>query len=173
MSSTVRLIMSASVAFAFYFGWAYWANMDATDDGSLVLRSALVQGGYSALVTLLFTSIVEWVYKRLSGTCLSLAFVVPILCSMHSKSRQNLAIRRSFNEALDVSATLFKGATLPAVMMAPLPALLVQAVLVISVNLVNQTPNLWLTVAPSIFFSGVYGYVYIIGLYRQEPQPAC
>jgi hypothetical protein len=30
-----------------------------------------------------------------------------------------------------------------------------------------MTPNLWLTVAPSIFFSMVYGYVYSISLTKK------
>ncbi|WP_026376403.1 hypothetical protein [Aestuariibacter salexigens] len=168
MHINVRLITTSAAAFMFYAGWAYWANMLATDDIYVLLRSALVQGSYSAVVTLVFTSLVEWVYTRSHGTCLSLAFIVPVMCAFHSTTPQNLAIRRSFNEALDASATLFRGLRLPAVLLSPLPALLVQSALVVCVNLINQTPNLWLTVAPSIMFSAIYGYIYVAALYRQQ-----
>jgi hypothetical protein len=38
---------------------------------------------------------------------------------------------------------------------------------VISVNIAFMTPNLWLTVAPSIFFSAIYGYIYSFSLTKK------
>ena len=168
MSSTVRLFWSALVSFVFYFCWSYWANSMATDDSALVLRSAIVQGSLSASVTLVFTFALEFAVKRFGDSCLSLVFVVPILCGVHSKTTQNIAIFRTFNAALDLSAKKASGAFLPGTLFAPLLPLLIQSSLTIGVNILNQTPNLWLTVAPSIFFTGVYGYVYTFTLLKKR-----
>lgn len=168
MSSRLRLLWSALVAFVFYFGWSYWANSLVTDDQALVFRSALVQGSLSGSVTLMFTVILESAVKRFGSHCMSLVFVVPVLCTVHSKTKHNQAIFKTFTEALDYSAGVMKGACLPGTLFAPLLPLAVQSSLTISVNLVNQTPNLWLTVAPSIFFTGLYGYIYTFTLLKER-----
>ena len=168
MSSTARLLLSAFVSFVFYFTWTYWANNMATDDMSIVLRSALVQGTFSATVTLLFTFALERSVQKFGENYFSLMFVVPIICSVHSKTSQNIAIMRTFNSALNFSAKAASGACLPGTLLAPLLPLSVQSSLVIGVNLINQTPNLWLTVAPSIFFTGLYGYVYTFTLLKKR-----
>ena len=169
-SSKLRLLWSAIVAFAFYFTWAYWANNIDGVEQSMVLRSAIVQGSFSATVTLLFTLGLEKAVAKFGGNCFSLVFIVPVLCSVHSKTRHNLAILNTFNEALDVSAGYLKGKCVAGTLLAPLVPLSVQACLVILVNLINQTPNLWLTVAPSIFFSGLYGYSYTLTLLKQRGE---
>jgi len=46
--------------------------------------------------------------------------------------------------------------------------LAVQSDLVVSVNWLNQTPNLWLTFAPSILFTGLYGYLYTFTLLNKK-----
>lgn len=105
--------------------------------------------------------------RSLGGHCLSLAFVTPVLCGVYSKTRHNRAIAASFNHALTLSAEKLNQAEFPGVLIAPLLPLAVQSSLVILVNVLNETPNLWLTVAPSIFFSGVYGYVYTFTLLKR------
>ena len=122
MSPRTRTALSAIAAFAFYFGWTWWVNRSATDDSSLVLRSAFLQGSYSALMTGCFTAFLDWVLKKLR-------------CHRYPY--------------LAVGA-----------------ALVVQSLAVILLNVCNGTPNLWATVAPSILFSAVYGFVYAYGLRR-------
>ncbi|WP_181901576.1 hypothetical protein [Thalassotalea euphylliae] len=168
MSSKLRLIWSALVAFVFYFAWAYWANNIEGIDRETVLRAAFVQASFSASVTLVFTFVLEKAVAKFGGSCFSLVFIVPVLCSVHSKTRHNLAILNTFNEALDAAATHLKGKCVTGSLLAPLVPLSVQASLVIMVNVINQTPNLWLTVAPSIFFSALYGYSYTFTLLKQR-----
>lgn len=171
MSSTVRLFVSAAVSFAFYFAWSYWANSMATDDQALVLRSAFVQGTLSATITILFTFALEKSVARFGGSCLSLVLVVPVICTVHSKTKQNIAIFRTFNTALDTSARYLSGAFVPGTMLAPLLPIAVQASIAIGVNMLNQTPNLWLTVAPSILITAIYGYVYTYTLLSKPAEP--
>lgn len=59
------------------------------------------------------------------------------------------------------------GICLPGMLFTPMPAIAVQSVFVISVNVAFMTPNLWLTVAPSVFFSAVYGYAYSVSLTKK------
>ena len=168
MSSKMRLLWSATVAFVFYTAWSYWANSMATDDQALVVRSALVQGTLSGSITLFFTLGLEMAVKRFGSHSYTLAFIVPVLCSVHSKTTHNIAIFNTFNSALDLSARKLNGVCLPGTLVAPLLPLAVQASLNIGVNAINQTPNLWLTVLPSILFTGIYGYVYTFTLLKQR-----
>lgn len=167
MNAKQRLALSALIATVFYGGWSYFANSLVSDDTALVLRSALVQGVYSGSITLMFTWLLEGAYKRVGARHFSFAFVVPLVCLAHSPSEHAYRIRQSFNTALERSASWFKGTCWPGAILAPLLPLLVQSLLVIGVNVVNQTPNLALTVAPSIFFSGLYGYMYTFALYKK------
>ena len=109
MNSTVRLILSAVISFIFYFVWSYWANSMATEDQALVLRSAFVQGTLSATITILFTFILEKTVSKFGESYLSLIFVVPIICTVHSKTSQNIAIFKTFKNALDNSAKYLTG----------------------------------------------------------------
>ena len=156
--------MSATVAFGFYFGWAFWANSGPEISPDVQWRTAIIQGSYSGFVTLFFTFLLEKSIAKFGAHCLSLAFMTPILCSVHSKSRQNLAIYAAFNHGLSTSAKYLAGKKISGALLAPLLPLLVQSSLVILVNYLNQTPNLWLTVAPSILFTALYGYVYTFTL---------
>ncbi|MFT4993276.1 MAG: hypothetical protein ACI965_000294 [Paraglaciecola sp.] len=171
MSSTVRLFISAAVSFVFYFAWSYWANAMVTNDQALVLRSAFVQGTLSGTITVLFTFGLEKSLARFGGSCLSLVLVVPVLCAVHSKTRQNIAIFKTFNTALDTSARYFSGATVPGSLLAPLLPIGIQSSIAIGVNILNQTPNLWLTVAPSILITAIYGYIYTYTLLSKPAQP--
>lgn len=162
-----RLIWSGIVSFIFYFAWAYWANSSAEIPASMTLQSALVQGGYSGFVTLFFTVILEKVVTKYGDHCFSLAFITPILCKFHSKTPQNKAIRRSFDHALIRVADGLKGKKIAAVVLAPLMPIAVQSVLVTVVNIINNTPNLLLTIAPSIFFTTLYAYSYTFALMKK------
>ena len=173
MNSTVRLIISGLVAFCFYFAWAYWANSSPSIDPRLTLQSALVQGAYSGTITLGFTYLLERSNRILANRCWSLAFMVPVLCTVHSPTRQAGAKREAMNDALAMSAKKVSGSCIPGVLLAPLLPIVVQSSLVIAVNVLNQTPNLWLTVGPSILFSALYAYSYSFTLWKtqnREPQ---
>lgn len=163
-----RLILSGVVSFIFYFSWAFWAN--SADDilKSVTLKAALVQGTYSGFITLFFTFILEMVVLRYKTSWISLAFITPIICKFHSTTPQNIAIRHSFNNALNLSAQYFNQKKIKGVIFAPLIPILVQSGLVIIVNILNQTPHLVLTVAPSIFFTTLYAYSYMMTLLKSN-----
>jgi hypothetical protein len=72
-----------------------------------------------------------------------------------------------FTFALEWALLKFRESQLPTWIIAPIPPLTLQSVLVIGINILNQTPNLWLTVAPSILFSGFYGYAYSVAVLRK------
>lgn len=171
MSSTIRLLLSAIISFVFYFIWSYWANNMVTDDQTLVLRSALVQGSLSATITILFTMLLEKSVALFGKHSISLVFVVPIICTVHSKTTQNIAIFRTFNAALDASAKYLNHKQLAGTLFAPLIPMMVQASIVIGVNILNNTPNLWLTVAPSILITALYGYIYTFTLLSKPKEP--
>jgi len=163
----VRLLVSGIVAFVFYFSWTYWANSSPTIPESTTLQAALVQGGYSGFVTLFFTFILEKVVFKYKNNCISLAFIMPILCKFHSKSPQNIAIKQSLNDAIELSALYFNKQKFTGALLAPLIPIAIQSVLVITVNMINQTPNLLLTVAPSILFTMLYAYTYMFSLIKK------
>ena len=131
MNSTLRLLLSGAVASCFYFSWAYWANNSPNIDPAVTLNSALVQGIYSGGVTLFFTLLLEKTHKIFVHRCLSLAFMVPVLCAVYSPTRQATAMRSAMNNALDLSAKKLAGYYLPGVVFAPLLPILVQSVLVV------------------------------------------
>lgn len=120
MNARNRTLISAAVAFVFYFGWTWWVNGMVSDDSALVLRSAFLQASYSAIMTALFTGMLEWMLRR-----------------MKCHKRPYLAA---------------------------LPALAIQSIAVIALNVINHTPSLWATVAPSILFSAIYGFSYVFAL---------
>ena len=171
MNSTIRLLISAVISFGFYFAWSYWANSMATDDHELVLRSALIQGTLSATITLLFTFILEKSVSKFGESYVSLMFIVPIICNVHSRTSQNIAIFRTFKNVLDNSAKYLSNNLIPGSLFAPLLPIAIQSSIAISVNWLNQTPNLWLTVAPSILITAIYGYVYTFTLMSKPKQP--
>lgn len=172
MSSSFRLILSAAISFSFYFVWSYWANSLVTDDQALIFRSAIVQGVLSATITILFTFILERSVNKFQDNYLSLVFVVPIICTVHSKTSQNIAIFKTFKSVLDKSAKFLSNNAIPGTLLAPLLPIAIQSTIAIGVNWINQTPNLWLTVAPSIAITAIYGYVYTFTLLSKPKQPA-
>lgn len=56
--------------------------------------------------------------------------------------------------------------------LAVLPPLAVQTLLVTAVNIINATPNLVATIAPSIFFTGLYGFLHARSLLK-TPEYIC
>jgi hypothetical protein len=171
MNSKTRLLISAVISFAFYFAWSYWANSLVTDEQGIIIRSAIVQGTLSATITILFTFILEKSVSRFGQSYLSLMFVVPIICTVHSKTSQNIAIFRTFKNVLDSSAKYLSNNAIPGSVLAPLIPIAIQSSIAILVNWINQTPNLWLTVAPSILFTAIYGYAYTFTLLSKPKQP--
>ncbi len=155
------------MSFIFYFSWAYWANSSADIAKSVTLQAALVQGLYSGFVTLFFTFILEEVVNKYKSSYVTLAFVTPIICMFHSKTPQNVAIRQSFNNAINSSASHLNNKKIAGVLFAPIIPITVQSSLVIIVNVINETPNLALTVAPSIFFTALYAYTYMLALLKK------
>ena len=143
----------------------------ATDDHELVLRSALIQGTLSATITLLFTFTLEKSVSKFGESYVSLMFIVPIICTVHSRTSQNIAIFRTFKNVLDNSAKYLSNNLIPGSLFAPLLPIAIQSSIAISVNWLNQTPNLWLTVAPSILITAIYGYVYTFTLMSKPKQP--
>lgn len=65
MTAKYRAILSAVVAFSFYFAWTWWVNSMASEDSTLVLRSAFLQGTYSALMTITFTAFLNWTLSKM------------------------------------------------------------------------------------------------------------
>lgn len=186
LSAFIRLIISASVAFCAYFAWAYYANSLVTKDYELLIKAALVQGTYSALITLIFSFLLEIFYKHLGPRHFCLVFITPRLTLpklklprvniANNESEQKLKISldphkcaniETFKHALQSSQKHCKGQCVPGSIVAPLPALGLQSAFVIALNIYFATPNLWLTVAPSIIFSAVYGYGYSFGLAKK------
>ncbi len=171
-STLVRLILSGAIAFLFYFAWAYYANSLVTNETSIILKAAFVQGTYSGLATLIFTALLELSFKKYAHKEFCLAFIMPRI-SHEGLSDDQCSSRQTFMDSIRLSRKKYSGSAIPGALLSPLPALFVQSVLVITVNLIFATPNLWLTVAPSILFSLIYGYSYSISLAKAGKNAIC
>lgn len=62
-SARVRTSVAALAGFLAYGSWAYYINGGSSEP--LALRSGLVQGGYSFLITLLFSGSMELLIRRI------------------------------------------------------------------------------------------------------------
>lgn len=167
MKAILRLSLSAIIAFCFYASWAYYANSLVTSQQNLLIKAALVQGLYSGGITLFFTVLIEFFSTKLSNKAFCLPFVIPTLFKI-SLFSDRCATTQTFAENLSYLEKKCAGFCLPGMLVTPLPALLLQSILVVSINVLFETPNLWLTVLPSILFSGIYGYIYSIGLTKKK-----
>jgi len=116
ISTKNRTLIVTIISFSFYFIWTLWVNSLVSNDQLLNLRTALIQGSYSALVTTSFTALLTWT-----------------LALMRCHKRPYLAI---------------------------IPPLIIQSSLVSLVNILNQTPNLFVTIAPSILFTTLYAVLF-------------
>lgn len=163
----VRLFLSALIAFVSYASWAYYANSLVTDDQQVLIKSALVQGIYSGGITLFFTLMLEVFFRKFGASAYCLPLITPRINAKHTL-KNRCSTLDTFQASLLLSEQKCKGTCLPGAFLSPLPALMIQSILVISVNIAFETPNLWLTVAPSIVFSAIYGYVYSFALARKE-----
>ncbi|MBF7071845.1 hypothetical protein ISG33_00345 [Glaciecola sp. MH2013] len=166
MIAFIRLITSGIVAFTFYAAWAYYANSFVTEDESTLLKAALVQGVYSGSITLIFTFFLEFFFHIFKHKSYCLPFIVPNLVSPHLFSKECATTKTIENSLAEIEKAC-KGTCIPGMLLTPVPAIITQSVLVIGINVIFNTPNLWLTVAPSIFFSAIFGYIYSIGLTRK------
>lgn len=128
MSAKSRALLSAIVAFSFYSLWSWWVNSMVSDDQALVLRSALLQGTYSAVMTVTFTAFLNWTLSK-----------------MKCHKRPQIAV---------------------------LPPLAFQTVMVTALNVLNNTPDVLTTVAPSIIMTGIYGFIYANSLLK-TPEYLC
>lgn len=128
MTAKTQTILSVLVSFIFYFAWTWYANSLVTSDVTLLLRSAIVQSSYSALMTLTFTTLLSWTIGKMK-------------CHDHPY----LAI---------------------------IPPLLMQSTTVYFINYFNQTPNLILTIIPSIFFTAAFGLFFALSLLK-KPEYQC
>mgnify|MGYP001110187042 CR=1 FL=1 len=162
----LRLSISGLVAFIFYAFWAYYANSLVTDDPQILYKAALVQGIYSGSITLVFTFLLELSYKMLNNKQYCLPFILPSLTRPAFFSKE-CETTKTVEASLKQIERACDGTCVPGMLLTPLPAIVVQSIFVISVNVVFMTPNLWLTVAPSVFFSAVYGYAYSVSLTRK------
>ncbi len=167
MKAIFRLGLSAAIAFCFYASWAYYANSLVTSEQSVLLKAALVQGFYSGGITLFFTILIEFFSAKLSNKAFCLPLVVPTLFKT-SLFSEKCATTQTFEENLNYLEQKCSGVCLPGMLITPLPALFLQSILVVGINVFFETPNLWLTVLPSILFSGIYGYIYSIGLTKKK-----
>lgn len=128
MTAKTQTLLSVIISFTFYFAWTWYANSRVTDDVALLLRSALVQSSYSALMTLTFATLLSWTINK-----------------MKCHKQPYMAI---------------------------IPPLLMQSSTVYFINYLNQTPNLILTIIPSIFFTAIFGVVFTFSLLK-KPEYQC
>ncbi|WP_371195648.1 hypothetical protein [Glaciecola sp. SC05] len=166
--AAIRLILSGIIAFSFYAAWAYYANSLVTDDQSVLIKAALVQGSYSGGITLFFTFILEFLHSKFGHSNICIAFLMPRWPT--SNKQQSCETDIVLEEVLSELKQSCSGNYIPGMLLVPLPALVLQTILVVAVNLAFETPNLWLTVAPSIVFSAIYGYSYSIALSKRQQR---
>ena len=127
-SAKLQTVLSVIVSFVFYSAWSWFANNNALDDQFLLIRGALIQGSYSAFMTLTFSSLLTYVIDKMK-------------CHKHP-------------------------------FLAITPPLMMQSAIVYGINYLNHTPNILLTITPSIFFTALYGVVFAFTLLK-KPQYQC
>ena len=71
--SLIRSIGAGLAGFAAYGGWAVFANWSHGE--TIALKSGLVQGSYSFLLTLSMTLVTEWLHKL----AIELTYRIPLL----------------------------------------------------------------------------------------------
>lgn len=165
----IRLMLSGMIAFFCYAGWAYYANSLVTSEHDVLIKAALVQGVYSACITLVFTFLLEYFFSKVGANYYCLVLIVPRINSRHS-IKQPCSTLSTFAAGIMESEQRCNGSCLPGIVLSPLPALIIQSISVTAVNVTFDTPNLWLTVAPSIIFSAIYGYAYSVVLAKKHQR---
>ena len=64
LSPTARILISAMAAFLGYGGWTLYVNSDG--DPMSAMKYALCYGGYSFIMTLITSGLLEFLYRRLA-----------------------------------------------------------------------------------------------------------
>lgn len=75
----LRSTAAGLAGFVVYGGWAYFANMAHGED--IAMRSGLVQGGYSLVLTFVMTLVTEFLFLKLLNVLASAVIVSVILFS--------------------------------------------------------------------------------------------
>jgi hypothetical protein len=135
-----RLIVSSAIAFLFYAAWAYYANSLVSSDPSILIKAALVQGIYSASITLTFTFLIEFFHSRFGHSNICLAWILPQWSKQDE--RQDCTTKLAIEASLQSFKGAFSGNALPGMLLVPIPALVIQTILVVTINLLFATPNL-------------------------------
>ncbi len=83
LASAHKVLLRSTAAglagFVVYGGWAFFANMGHGED--IAMRSGLVQGSYSLVLTFIMTLVTEFLYLRLLNVSVSALVVSVILFS--------------------------------------------------------------------------------------------
>ena len=79
-SKWCRVGLSALSALLGYGGWAYWINM--THGGSAAMKAAIVQGGYSFVLTCLLSLLIEFLYQRYSHWRYGVVLIGVVVCCL-------------------------------------------------------------------------------------------
>ena len=84
-SKWCRVGFSALSALLGYGGWAYWINM-AHGSGA-AMKAAIIQGGYSFVLTCMLSLLIEFLYQRYSHwRCGVVLIGVVVCCLLYSLS---------------------------------------------------------------------------------------
>ena len=76
----MRSFLAGLAGFVAYGGWAFYANSSHGD--MIALRSGVVQGSYSFVLTFVMTIVTEWLFTKLYGKLLWLPTLMVIVCSV-------------------------------------------------------------------------------------------
>ena len=79
-SKWCRVGLSALSALLGYGGWAYWINM--THGSGAAMKAAIVQGGYSFVLTCLLSLLIEFLYQRYSHWRYGVVLIGVVVCCL-------------------------------------------------------------------------------------------
>lgn len=79
-SPLLRSTLAGCAGFVVYGSWAVYANIDHGD--MIGVRSGLVQGTYSLVLTFLMTLLTEWLFAKLGAVPLGPSVVTGTVCVM-------------------------------------------------------------------------------------------
>ena len=77
-SPLLRSAIAGVAGFVAYGSWAVYANFD--HGTAIAVRSGLVQGTYSLILTFLMTSATEWLFSKLAGMAMGAVATTGIVC---------------------------------------------------------------------------------------------
>ena len=79
-SPLLRSALAGGAGFVVYGGWAVYANIE--HGTTIGIRSGLVQGTYSLVLTFIMTLVTEWLFAMLAGLRLGRSIVIVVVCLM-------------------------------------------------------------------------------------------